>query len=201
MSLSTLVDKRERGFLDGQFLIAMPGMADQNFTRSVVYICAHTAEGAMGFIINRSQRLSFTDILLHLDLVPDEEEIRLPESVRHFPIQSGGPVETGRGFVLHSDDYASASSIPVSDDISLTATLDIIRAISGGMGPRKATLLLGYSGWGPGQLEREISANGWLTCPADERLIFDTPLESKYDRALALLGIDPAMLSSEAGHA
>lgn len=201
MTLSTLVEKRERGFLDGHFLIAMPGMADQNFTRTVIYICAHTSEGAMGFIINRAQQLSFTDILLHLDMVKDEDEIRLPESARLFPIQSGGPVETGRGFVLHSDDYNSESSIPVSDEISLTATLDIVRAISGGRGPRKATMLLGYAGWGPGQLEREISANGWLTCPADERLIFDPSLDAKYEQALALLGINPAMLSSEAGHA
>jgi len=201
MTLSTLVDKRERGLLDGHFLIAMPGMADENFARSVVYICAHSSEGAMGFIINRAQRLSFTDVLLHLDMVKDDENIRLPDSALRVPIQSGGPVETGRGFVLHSDDYTSQSSIPVSDEISLTATLDIIRAISGGHGPRKATMLLGYAGWGPGQLEREISANGWLTCPADERLIFDTALDAKYDQALALLGINPAMLSREAGHA
>lgn len=202
MAYSTLVTgKRERGFLDGQFLIAMPGMTDQNFVRAVVYICAHSEEGAMGFIINRSQPLSFPDLLQHLDMMQDEEAIRLPDSALHFPIQSGGPVETGRGFVLHSDDYTSASSIPVSDEISLTATLDIVRAISGGKGPRKAAMLLGYAGWGPGQLEREISGNGWLTCPADEHLIFDAPLETKYDRALALMGIDPAMLSSEAGHA
>lgn len=201
MTFSALMAERERGFFDGQFLIAMPGIADQTFTRSVVYICAHSDQGAMGFIINRPQPMSFSDILLHLDLVKDEEEIRLPESARRFPIQSGGPVETGRGFVLHSDDYSSASSIPVSDEISLTATLDIVRAISGGHGPRKAAMMLGYSGWGPGQLEREVAANGWLSCPADERLIFDTPLDTKYDRALALMGINPAMLSSEAGHA
>ena len=204
MSLSTLVKHRERGFLDGQFLIAMPGMADENFTRTVVYVCAHTGEGAMGFIINRAQPLSFVDILNHLDMLGGDEEIRLPDAAHRFPILSGGPVDTGRGFVLHSDDYSSESSIPVSDDISLTATLDIVRAISGGKGPRLATMMLGYAGWGPGQLEREVSANGWLTCPATPRsegLIFDSPLETKYDRALALMGIDPAMLSSEVGHA
>src|SRR6218665_2413821 len=189
MVLSTLGERRERGFLDGHCLIAMPGMADDNFARSVVYICAHTQEGAMGFIINRAQKLSFPDLLLNLDMMKDEEAIRLPEITRRFPVQSGGPVETGRGFVLHSDDYSSESSIPVSDDISLTATLDIVRAISGGRGPRKAAMLLGYAGWGPGQLEREISANGWLTCPATERLIFDTPLDAKYEQALALLGV------------
>ncbi len=131
MSFSTLTDKRdmntrERGFLDGQFLIAMPGMQDGNFARSVVYICAHSPAGAMGFVINRPQSISFTEILLHLKLVDQPEAIMLPGATRDFPILSGGPVETGRGFVLHSDDYASESSIPVSDDISMTATLDIV---------------------------------------------------------------------------
>lgn len=206
MSFSTLTDKRdmntrERGFLDGQFLIAMPGMQDGNFARSVVYICAHSPAGAMGFVINRPQAISFTEILLHLKLVDQPEAIMLPGATRDFPILSGGPVETGRGFVLHSDDYASESSIPVSDDISMTATLDIVRAICDGRGPRRATMLLGYAGWGPGQLENEIGANGWLNCPASEELIFDRALEAKYERALALLGVRPEMLSTEAGHA
>ncbi len=201
MSFSTLMDKRERGFLDGQFLIAMPGMRDDNFVRSVVYVCAHSAAGAMGFIINRSQSISFTDVLLHLKLMDKTDAIMLPGDTRNFPILSGGPVETGRGFVLHSDDFTSESSIPVSDDISLTATLDIIRAICDGCGPARATMLLGYAGWGPGQLETEISNNGWLNCPANEALIFDRTLEGKYERALAILGVSPEMLSSEAGHA
>lgn len=201
MAFSTLMDKRERGFLDGQFLIAMPGMQDDNFVRTVVYICAHSGAGAMGFIINRPQSISFTDVLLHLKLMDKTDAIMLPGETRDFPILSGGPVETGRGFVLHSDDFSSESSIPVSDDISLTATLDIVRAISNGRGPVKATMLLGYAGWGPGQLETEISNNGWLNCAANEELIFDRTLEGKYERALAILGVSPEMLSSDAGHA
>lgn len=201
MTLPPLLEKRERGFLDGQFVIAMPGMADGTFARAVVYICAHSPAGAMGFIINKPQQITFTDVLLHLKLLDDSEAIMLPGATREFPVQSGGPVETGRGFVLHSDDYASESSIPVSDEISLTATLDIVRAISAGRGPDRATMLLGYAGWGPGQIETEIANNGWLTCPASEEMIFDRSLEDKYVRALRLMGIDPAMLSCNAGHA
>ena len=201
MAMSVLKNKRERGFLDGQFLIAMPGMADANFARTVVYICAHSDDGAMGFVINRPQQLSFSDVLLHLDLIGEDEVIRMPGSTLDFPIRSGGPVESGRGFVLHSDDYLSESSIPVSDDICLTATLDIVRAISRGRGPQRGLMMLGYAGWGAGQIENEIGANGWLSCPAQEDLIFDTNLDSKYERALGLMGINPAMLSAEAGHA
>ncbi len=198
---STLMDKKERGFLDGQFLIAMPGLANSAFERSVIYICAHSQAGAMGFIINRGQQITFTDVLLHLKIMDSNDAIMLPNRTRDFPIQFGGPVETGRGFVLHSDDYSSESTIPVSDDISLTATLDIVRAISNGRMPQRATMLLGYAGWAPGQLENEIANNGWLNCPASEELIFDRSLDDKYERALALMGVDPRMLSAEAGHA
>ena len=201
MAFSAIMDKKERGFLDGQFLIAMPNLKDGNFVRSVVYICAHSPAGAMGFITNRAQPVSFTELLLHLKMVDQSEAIMLPGATRDFPILSGGPVETGRGFVLHSDDYSSESSIPVSDDISLTATLDIVRAIYDGRGPRRATMMLGYAGWGAGQLEAEIGANAWLNCPASEELIFDRSLDAKYDRALALLGVRPEMLSTDAGHA
>jgi putative transcriptional regulator len=193
--------RRERGFLDGQFLIAMPGMFDANFARTVIFICAHSGDGAMGFVLNRPQQLTFPDVLLHLDILDEDEAIRLPQMTRDFQIQAGGPVETGRGFVLHSDDYLSDSSIPVSDDICLTATLDIVRAISRGEGPVRATMMLGYAGWGPGQLEAEITQNGWLTCPARDELIFDKALDDKYDRALALMGVSAAMLSVDAGHA
>ncbi len=201
VTMSTLKNKRERGFLDGQFLIAMPGMFDTNFARTVIYICAHSDDGAMGFIINKPQPLSFSDVLLHLELVAQDDVIRLPARTRDFQIQTGGPVESGRGFVLHSDDYLSESSIPVSDDICLTATLDIVRAISRGGGPARGMMMLGYAGWSAGQLESEISSNGWLTCPANEELIFDRDLGDKYERALALMGVTPAMLSTEAGHA
>ena len=155
----------------------------------------------MGFVINRPQQLSFSDVLLHLELAGEDELIRMPGASRDFPIRCGGPVESGRGFVLHSDDYLSESSIPVSDDICLTATLDIVRAISRGNGPQRGLMMLGYAGWGAGQIENEIGANGWLSCPAQEELIFDTNLDSKYERALALMGVTPAMLSVEAGHA
>ncbi len=192
---------RERGFLDGQFLIAMPGMFDENFNRTVIYVCAHSDAGAMGFILNRRQPITFPDILLHLKMIDQHDAIMLPKKTKDFPIQTGGPVETGRGFVLHTDDYHSESSIPVSEDICLTATLDIVRAISDGGGPRRATMLLGYAGWAGGQLENEIANNGWLHCPASEDLIFDAKLDDKYERALALMGISPAMLSAEAGHA
>jgi len=201
MSLSTLKNRRERGFFDGQFLIAMPGMEDRNFARSVIYVCAHSDAGAMGFIINRPQSLTFTDVLLHLDMIKGDEAIVLPPHARDFPIQTGGPVESGRGFVLHSDDYLSDSSIPVSDDISMTATLDIVRAISKGGGPKRATMLLGYAGWSAGQLEAEVANNGWLNCSANDELIFDRSLDDKYERALVGMGITPAMLSAEAGHA
>lgn len=201
MSLSTLKNRRERGFFDGQFLIAMPGMEDRNFARTVIYICAHSDAGAMGFVINRPQSLTFTDVLLHLDMIKQEDSIVLPKRARDFPIQTGGPVESGRGFVLHSDDYASDSSIPVSDDICLTATLDIVRAISKGDGPKRATMLLGYSSWSAGQLENEVANNGWLNCAANEEMIFDRSLDDKYERALASMGVTAAMLSAEAGHA
>jgi putative transcriptional regulator len=200
VDIKTLKSKGERGFLDGHFLIAMPGMADSNFARAVVYICAHSAEGAMGFVINQPQQMTFIDILLHLKVIGDEDAILLPDAARSMPIQRGGPVETGRGFVLHSDDYLTQSSIPVSDEICLTATVDIIRAMSRGKGPAKAALMLGYAGWSAGQLENEIANNGWLTCPADETLIFDRMLDGKYNRALAQMGVNPAMLSMEAGH-
>ena len=201
MGYAALKDKRERGFLDGQFLIAMPGMQDGNFSRSVVYICAHSPAGAMGFIINRLQELSFTDVLQHLQILEQPGAMMLPEKTRQFPVLYGGPVEPGRGFVLHSDDYSSESSIPVSDDILLTATLDILKAIAEGKGPERASLLLGYAGWGAGQLEAEIGNNGWLNCPPNDDIIFDPSVDTKYERALALMGVSPEMLSTEAGHA
>lgn len=201
MGIQALKDKRERGFLDGQFLIAMPGVQDGNFARTVVYICAHSPAGAMGFIINRQQELSFPDVVEHLKLVEGPHAGFLSEQARRFPVLYGGPVETGRGFVLHSDDFSCESSIPVSDEISLTATLDILRAIAKGEGPKRATLLLGYAGWGAGQLEAEISNNGWLNCAPQDDIIFDPCVDTKYERALAIMGVSPEMLSTEAGHA
>ncbi|KQZ94085.1 hypothetical protein ASD64_04170 [Mesorhizobium sp. Root157] len=191
----------EGGFLDDQFLIAMPGMKDNRFARSVIYVCAHSDEGAMGLIINQTQQMLFPDLLVQLGIMDEQEAIRLPAPARDFVVRNGGPVDRSRGFVLHSGDYRVESSLNVSDEVCLTATVDILRAISTGRGPRRALMALGYSGWGAGQLESEIAQNGWLTCPATPELLFDPDIDSKYDRILAAIGIDIAHLSSAAGHA
>jgi putative transcriptional regulator len=189
------------GYLDDQFLIAMPGMRDERFARSVIYVCAHSEEGAMGLIINQVQQLLFPDLLVQLGLLDEKEAIRLPARTRDIVVRHGGPVDRSRGFVLHSDDYMVESSMPVSDEVCLTATVDILRAISSGNGPRHALMALGYAGWGAGQLEHEIAENGWLTCPASLDLLFDPDIDRQYDRILASLGVDPTHLSAEAGHA
>lgn len=197
-----------RGCLDGHFLIAMPGMNDERFERAVIFVCAHSEDGAMGFIVNRPQPLQFEQLLESLELdtprgAGDGASLRggVSDRAREFPIQLGGPVESGRGFVLHSDDYLSESTIPVNDDLCLTATVDILRAIKEGRGPERGIMLLGYAGWAPGQLEREIASNTWLTCPGRDDLVFDQDHSGKYDRVLAHMGIHPAMLSNQAGHA
>jgi putative transcriptional regulator len=192
-----------RGYLDGQMLIAMPSVRDERFARSVVYICAHSAEGAMGIVVNQpAADIDFPDLLVQLDVIPAEDLILLPRQAGSVQVLKGGPVETRRGFVLHSADFfIENSTLPIDEGICLTATLDILKAIARGKGPSNAILALGYAGWAPGQLEEEIQQNGWLNCPADSELIFGTDVEHKYERALAKLGVDPAMLSSEAGHA
>jgi putative transcriptional regulator len=194
---------RPQGFLDGQLLIAMPSMADKRFARSVVYICAHSGDGAMGIVINKlATEVSFRDLLVQLDIVQARDEPDLPGGVDHVRVHRGGPVETGRGFVLHSSDFfLENATLPIAEGVCLTATLEILRAISDGRGPDRALLALGYAGWAPGQLEFEIQANGWLHCQADCDIIFDDDVDAKYDRALAKIGIEPAMLSIEAGHA
>ena len=190
-------------FLDGQLLIAMPLMTDRRFARSVVYLCAHSEDGAMGLIINqRAPHVSFPDLLERLGIVPPDTGDGLSNEKQPISIHVGGPVETGRGFVLHSSDYfADDSTLPIEDGVCLTATIDILKAIAAGKGPNKAILALGYAGWSPGQLESEIQANGWLNCPADLGLIFNPDVESKYTRAFAKIGIDPSHLVSDAGHA
>ncbi len=191
------------GYLDGQLLVAMPGMADDRFSRAVIYVCAHSAEGAMGIVLNRpAADLSFPDLLVQLDIVPELERIRLPQRVGRMQVLMGGPVETSRGFVLHTPDfYIDQSTLPIDDGVCLTATIDILRAIARGDGPQNAVLALGYAGWGAGQLESEIQANGWLNCPADAELIFSSVADTRYELALRKIGIEPAMLSMEAGHA
>lgn len=191
------------GFLDGQMLVAMPGMQDNRFARSVIYLCAHSEEGAMGIIVNRpAPKINFSDLLVQLEVIGPEEAILLPAQAGAIQVLNGGPVETGRGFVLHSNDFfIDNSTLPIDTGVSLTATIDILRAIARGAGPDQAILALGYAGWSAGQLEAEMQHNGWLTCPADLSLIFDSALGSKYDRAVRKLGIDLGRLAPEAGRA
>jgi putative transcriptional regulator len=203
MRLKQTNEDAESGYLDGQLLVAMPGMSDERFARAVIYVCAHSAEGAMGIVLNRpAADLSFPDLLIQLDILPEAERIRLPQRVGRMQVLMGGPVETSRGFVLHSPDfYIDQSTLPIDDSVCLTATVDILRAIARGEGPEYAVLALGYAGWSAGQLESEIQANGWLNCPADSELIFNSSADTRYEMALRKIGIDPGMLSMDAGHA
>lgn len=196
-------DKPQAGYLDGQILVAMPTIRDERFNRSVIYLCAHSPEGAMGIVINQpAPHIRFSDLLVQLDVVPGEGRIELPVHGEVVCVLKGGPVETQRGFVLHSADYfIENSTLPIDDGICLTATLDILKAIANGSGPASAVLALGYAGWAPGQLESEIQANGWLNCEADPDLVFGKNAGAKYDAAMRKIGIDPAKLSSDAGHA
>ncbi len=182
-------------YYTGHLLAAMPQMEDPRFERSVIYLCAHNAEGAMGLVVNRLfDAITFPDLLeqLNIETGPKTEQIRV-----HF----GGPVESGRGFVLHTDDYVRDGTLKVRSGFALTATVDILKAIAVGEGPRRSLLALGYSGWGPGQLESEIAANGWLVVPADPTIVFDQELEDKWQRALAATGVSIASLSGFAGRA
>lgn len=190
-------------FLKGQLLVAMPLMSDRRFARSVIYMCAHSDDGAMGLIINhRADHISFPDLLERLGIVPQENEDGIANDILDRQVHVGGPVETGRGFVLHSADYyANDSTLPIDREVSLTASVEILKAIAAGQGPSHAMLALGYAGWSAGQLESEIQANGWLHCPPDLDLLFDEDIEGKYERALAKIGVDPSHLVSDAGHA
>ncbi|MGB8069363.1 MAG: YqgE/AlgH family protein [Pseudolabrys sp.] len=192
-----------RGYLDGHMLIAMPAMNDERFSRAVIYVCAHSTEGAMGIIVNHpASNIKFPDLLVQLEVIPASERIQLPTRAEEVKVLKGGPVETGRGFVLHSADFfIENSTLPIDEGICLTATLDILKAIARGNGPASAILALGYAGWAPGQLEQEIQQNGWLHCAADPELIFGKDTGTKYQKALRKIGIDLGMLSSEAGHA
>src|SRR5919206_638908 len=193
----------KRGYLDGQMLIAMPAMRDERFARSLIYVCAHSSEGAMGIVVNQAAgNIKFPDLLVQLEVIPAAELIQLPPRAGVIKVLKGGPVETGRGFVLHSSDFfIENSTLPIDNGICLTATLDILKAIAHGKGPQSAVLALGYAGWAPGQLENEIQENGWLHCSADPELIFGQDTGGKYEKALKKIGIDLGMLSTEAGHA
>jgi putative transcriptional regulator len=191
------------GYLDGRLLIAMPVMGDPRFERSVIYLCAHSSEGAMGIIVNRpAGSIDFPELLVQLDIIKKVDQIKLPENAESMKVLRGGPVETGRGFVLHSSDfYIEKATLRIDQGICLTATVDILKAIASGAGPKHAILALGYAGWGAGQLENEIQHNGWLHCDADPDLVFGDDVDEKYLRALHKIGIDPGMLSADAGHA
>jgi putative transcriptional regulator len=193
----------QRGYLDGQMLIAMPTMRDERFARTLIYVCAHSSEGAMGIVVNQpAANVNFADLLVQLEVIKDSELIQLPRRAGAVQVLKGGPVEPGRGFVLHSSDFfIDNSTLPIDDGICLTATLDVLKAIANGNGPASALLALGYAGWAPGQLETEIQHNGWLHCTADPDLVFGTDTGGKYEKAMGKLGVDLGMLSSEAGHA
>ena len=188
--------------LKGQFLVAMPEMGDDRFRESVVYLVGHGDEGAMGLVVNQSlEEMKFADILEELKLGEKDDLINLPEHVRNRQVLRGGPVQKSRGFVLHSSDYFKAgNSYVVTEEICLTATLDVLKALAFHNAPVEALFALGYCGWGAGQLEEEIQRNGWLTVPFSRDLLFDLPIERRYDAALGRLGITRATLSSVAGH-
>jgi putative transcriptional regulator len=181
--------------LIGQLLVAMPTLTDPRFAQSVIYVCAHTPDGAMGLVINRPlAKPSFDELLVQLEIAP------VPPA-RRIRLCVGGPVDNARGFVLHTSDWTGEGSLRVNDELALTASLDVLKVIAEGGGPRAGFLALGYAGWGPGQLDAEFQQNAWLSVPADEGLVFGDDHDTKWRRALALLHIDPLLLSGAAGHA
>jgi putative transcriptional regulator len=187
--------QNDANWLTGQLLIAMPAMPDPRFAHSVIYMCSHSAQGAMGLIVNRLYgSLNFHSLLDQLDL-------KLAHHAHDVRVHFGGPVESNRGFVLHSADYQREGTMMIDDHVGLTATVEILQALAAGTGPLQSFLALGYAGWQPGQLDAELQANGWLIAPADSGLLFDANLETKWERAIGKLGISPAMLSADAGHA
>jgi putative transcriptional regulator len=184
--------------LTNQFLIAMPGMADENFAGAVVYLCEHTDKGALGLVINKPIDITLANLFEKVELPLDRSELASQ------PVFYGGPVQTERGFVLHESpgtDSGYNSTLTIPGGLGMTTSKDVLEALSGGAGPKRLLVTLGCSGWSAGQLEDELGRNGWLTVDADPAIIFDTPVEQRYSRALALLGVDPRMLSQEAGHA
>ena len=188
-------DPRDNGYLTGQMLVAMPQMLDERFVKSVIYMCAHTEDGAMGLVVNKIlEDINFPDLLEQLD-------INSKTNGKDIGVHFGGPVESGRGFVLHSSDYQQDGTMVIDPQIALTATTDILRDIAKGAGPAQSLLALGYAGWGPGQLDAELQANGWLSVDAEPDLVFGIEPDKAWQIALAKIGIDASMLSGEAGHA
>jgi putative transcriptional regulator len=187
--------KQQQDFLTGKFLVAMPGMQDPRFEDTILYVCGHDATGAMGLVVNKLiDSISFRSLL-------DQLDIEIEGQIPIVPVHFGGPIEMGRGFVLHTTDYKNDSSVKITDDVTLTATIDILKDIARNKGPKYYLMALGYTGWSPGQLEAEIKKNGWLEIDGDVEILFKVPMESKRSKALVKLGIDPAMLSDVSGHA
>lgn len=185
----------ETSWLTGQLLIAMPTMPDPRFARSVIYLCSHGPNGAMGLVINRLYgEVNFRVLMKQLN-------IKIAADAPDLPVHYGGPVESGRGFVLHSADYLAEGAMRIDDSVALSATVEILQALTSGTGPERALMALGYTGWGAGQLDAEMQANGWLTAAADDEILFGPEVETKWERALAKIGISAHMLSGEAGHA
>jgi putative transcriptional regulator len=186
--------------LRGHFLISMPGMGDPRFERCVIYLCSHSSAGAMGIIVNKLlEDITFTEI--RNQLIAEDQPEKNAESGPDVPVYLGGPVERGRGFVLHSADYSLEASLEVNSEINLTASIEIIEDIAHKSGPDKYLLALGYAGWGEGQLEAELAENSWLNCEATPEILFEPNPKAKYEGALALMGVDAALLSADAGHA
>ena len=185
--------------LTNQFLIAMPGMADETFAGAVVYLCQHTDEGALGLVINKPIDIKLRNLFEKVELSLDREDLA------EAPVYFGGPVQTERGFVLHESQVGEGghynSTLTIPGGLEMTTSKDVLEALSKGSGPKRVLVTLGYSGWSAGQLEDEMSRNGWINVGAAPEIIFDTPVEKRYERALSLLGIDLRMLSQEAGHA
>ncbi len=182
-------------WLTGQLLVAMPDMADPRFSRAVIYVCSHGPTGAMGLVVNRL--FGEADFRMLLDQLNVEASIGTPD----IQVQFGGPVEMGRGFVLHSGEYLREGTTRINEGVAVTATVEIIQDIADGKGPEQMVMALGYTGWGAGQLEDELKSNGWLTVSADDGILFDKDLDSKWDRAMDKIGVSPSMLSTVAGHA
>jgi putative transcriptional regulator len=184
--------------LANHFLIAMPSMDDPIFGGTVVYICEHNDKGVLGVVINKPTDMTMDVLFDRIDLKVDDS---LGSNVVNEPIMFGGPVQDDRGFVLHSPSGRYSSSLAVTDDVAFTTSIDVLEAVANGTGPRRMLVSIGYAGWSPGQLEEEIARNGWLTVGADAHVLFDLPIDERYNAAIKLLGIDPLMLASEAGHA
>ncbi|MGB9429622.1 MAG: YqgE/AlgH family protein [Gammaproteobacteria bacterium] len=184
-----------RDFLVNQFLVAMPSLNDPNFQQSVVYVCEHNAQSALGIVINRPSKLVLGDIFKQLSIQADNHQLA------ERPVFQGGPVQTERGFVIHAPAGAWESTLKIGDSLGVTTSRDVLAALARGEGPSRTFVALGYAGWGAGQLETELAANSWLTIPADQRIIFETPAEQRWQAAAQLIGVDLSLLSGDAGHA